>query len=305
MSTSERGFDMSTTRVFFGSLALLALCAGQAAALKVVATTSDLGYFAREIGGSKATVTVICPGSVNPHFLETKPSHVRATAEADLFLEVGLALDLWAAPVRRAANNPRLRVVTCSRGCTILEKPKGPVDPSQGHLHPQGNPHIWLHPRNAMQICSNILAGYKAAMPSASDYFTRRTRSLLERIKTASAEWQAKLAGHKGAGYISYHPSYEYLADFLGLRKVATIEPKPGVPPSSGRVTEVVRIAKAEHVRVILQEVYYPAGAARSVAEATGAKLLILPTLTGGAAGTDTWFDLMSYNVNKLAEALK
>jgi len=286
------------------SALMLATLAAPVGAVKVVATISDLGYFAKEIGGSKAKVTVICPGTINPHFVETRPSHVKSTAECDLFLEVGLALDIWAAPLRRAANNPRMRVVSCSRGCRILEKPSGPVDPSQGHLHPQGNPHLWLHPANAMIICSNILAGYKACMPSAGGYFTQRTRDLLGRIKQKSAVWKKKVASCKGEGYVSYHPSYEYLADFLGLKKVATVEPKPGVPPSSGRVQQVIRIVKARKVKALMQEIYYAPGAAKSICKATGAKLLILPTLTGGAKGTATWFDMMDYNVSRIARAL-
>jgi zinc/manganese transport system substrate-binding protein len=285
-------------------LLLLIVTAGSAGAVKVVATTSDLAYFAKEIGGEKASVTTICPGTVNPHFLETKPSHVKAVSDADLFLEVGLALDLWAAPIRRAAANARLVVVTCSKGCTVLEKPTGPVDPSQGHMHPQGNPHIWTHPKNAMIICSNILAGYKAVDSANTDYYTKRTRQLLQKITDESAKWKQRLAKYKGAGYVSYHPSFEYFADFAGLKKVATIEPKPGVPPASGRVAEVIRLVKANNVKILLQEPYYPAGAAKSVAQATGAKVLTLPTLTGGVRGTDTWFKMMDYCVNQVVKAL-
>lgn len=274
-------------------------------ALKVVATTSDLGYFAREIGGDKVTVHVICPGTANPHFVETKPSDARAVAQAEVFLEIGLALEVWAAPLRRAANNPRLRVVTTSAGVPVLEKPTGTVDPSQGHTHPSGNPHIWHHPNAVMRICSNILAGFRAADPANADYYTQRTRNLLTRIQSESKKWQQQAAKAKGQNYVSYHASYEYLADFLGLNKAGTIEPKPGVPPTSRRVTEVINLVKARNVRLIFQEPFYPAGAGRSVAAATTAKLLILPTATGGAKGADDWFKLMDHNVAQIVGALK
>ncbi len=283
----------------------IAVAAPAGAVVKVVATIPDLAFFAKQIGGDKCTVTTLCPGTVNPHFLETKPSHVKAITNADLFLEVGLALDLWATPLRRAAANRHLIVVTCSKGCTVLEKPTGPVDPSQGHLHPEGNPHIWLHPRNAMIICSNILAGFKAADPANANYWTNNTRKLLQKIVTESAKWRKELAPYKGAGYISYHPSFEYFADFAGLRKVATIEPKPGVPPPPGRVAQVIELVKAHHVKLLLQEPYYPSGAARSVAQATGAKFVLIPTMTGGVKGTETWFKMMQYCVDKVTGTLK
>jgi zinc/manganese transport system substrate-binding protein len=290
------------------SLIALAIitCAGAfltapAGAVKVVATIPDLSFFAKQIGGQKCAVTTICPGTVNPHFLETKPSHVKAIADADLFLEIGLALDMWAVPIRRAANNSGLIVVTCSKGCTVLEKPTGPVDPSQGHLHPEGNPHLWLHPRNAMYICSNILAGYKRADPANSSYWTENCRALLETIQKESSKWRQQLAPCKGKGYISYHPSFEYFADYAGMRKIATIEPKPGVPPPSGRVAQVIKLVQSNNVKMLLQEPYYPGGAAKSVAEATGAKYLVLPTLTGGVPGTETWFKMMQYCVDKVA----
>jgi zinc/manganese transport system substrate-binding protein len=283
------------------TLAVLAgLLAAPAHAVKVVATIPDLAFFAKQIGGTKCAVTTLCPGTTNPHFLETKPSNVTATAQANLFLEVGLALDLWAAPVRRAANNKNLVVVTCSKGCTILEKPTGAVDPSQGHLHPQGNPHIWLHPSNAMIIVSNILAGYKAADPGNAEYFTNNARTLLNRIQTSAATWKQELAHAKGAAYISYHPSFEYFADFAGMHKAATIEPKPGVPPPSGRVAQIINIVKEQHVKMLLQETYYPGGCAEAVAKATGAKYIVAPTLSGGAPGTEDWFKLMQYLVDQV-----
>lgn len=278
---------------------------GPAGAVQVVATIPDLSFFAKQIGGQKCAVTTICPGTVNPHFLETKPSHVRAIADADLFLEVGLALDLWAVPIRRAANNARLIVVTCSNGCTVLEKPTGPVDPSQGHTHPQGNPHLWLHPRNAMIICSNILAGYKRADPANAEYWTSNCRALLEKIQSESSKWRQQLAPCTGVGYVSYHQSFEYFADYAGLKKVATIEPKPGVPPPSGRVAQVINLVNAQHVKMLLQEPYYPGGAAKSVAQATGAQYIVLPTLTGGVPGTETWFKMIQYCVDKVAAAAR
>lgn len=286
-------------------VAVMASCALPASALNVVADTSTVGYFAREIGGDRVNVTVICPGTSNPHFLETTPGHVRATANANVFLEVGLGLAPWTAPLRRAARNPNLRVVTTSAGVTVLEKPTGTVDPSQGHMHPQGNPHIHLHPNNAMRMCSNILAGYRAADPRNADYYTQRTRSLLNRIQNDSAKWRNQMAPHRGAGYVSYHASYEYLANFLGLTKVATIEPKPGVPPSSARVTNVINLVKNRNVRLLLQEPYYPPGAARSIAASTNAKLVTLPVDVGGVPGTATWFSLMEHNVTQIRNALR
>lgn len=285
--------------------AIVATSGVPASALNVVADTSTVGYFARDIGGDRVNVTVIAPGTVNPHFIETTPGHVRATANADVFLEVGLGMTPWAAPLRRAARNPNLRVVTVSNGATILEVPTGTVDPSQGHTHPQGNPHIHLHPNNAMRICANILAGFRAADPGNSDYYTQRTRSLLERIRSESLKWRNQMAAHRGTGYVSYHASYEYLADFFGLTKVATIEPKPGVPPSSARVGQVIRLVNDRNVKLLLQEPYYPPGAARSIAATTPATMVTLPVDVGGVSGTSTWFSLMEHNVNQILSALR
>lgn len=285
--------------------AIVVTSAAPAAALNVVADTSTVGYFAREIGGDRVNVTVIAPGTVNPHFVETTPGHVRAVANANVFLEVGMGMTPWAAPLRRAARNPNLRVVTVSDGATVLEKPTGTVDPSQGHMHPQGNPHIHLHPNNAMRICANILAGYRAADPRNADYYTQRTRSLLERIRTESLKWREQMAPHRGQGYVSYHASYEYFADFFGITKVATIEPRPGVPPSSARVSNVINLVNNRNVRMLWQEPYYPPGAARSIASATNATMVTLPIDVGGVSGTGTWFSLMEHNVNQVRNALR
>ncbi len=279
-------------------------CAPAAAKLKVVCEISDLGYFAKRIAGDLAEITVLCPGAINPHFLEARPSHVRATAEADLFLEIGLSCVPAAREIRKAAANPRLRVVVCSKGVKVRDVPRERIDPSQGHLHPFGNPHIWLSPRNAMIIVGNVLNAFRAVDRAHADVYTANARKLLQEIQQRTKDWQRRMAPFKGKTYVSYHQTYEYFADFFGVRRACTLEEKLGVPPSAAHVRHVIETVNANDTRLILQEVFYPGGAAKSVAADTKAKVIISPTSTG-ALGTKSWFDVIERLVRAFEEAYK
>jgi zinc/manganese transport system substrate-binding protein len=75
---------------------------------------------------------------------------------------------------------------------------------------------------------------------------------------------------------VSYHRSFPYLYRWLGLEEVATIEPRPGIPPDPAHVARVLATMKATGARVIIQEVFYPRSTSQTLARLTGATLVVL-----------------------------
>ncbi len=126
------------------------------AAVQIVASTTDIKSIAESIGGDRVTVRSIATGKDNPHFVEALPSYMIMVSKAALYLKIGLGLDFWADPIIDGSRNGRLAVADCSEGVEVLEKPSGPVDASMGDVHPQGNPHYWLDPRNGLIMARNI-----------------------------------------------------------------------------------------------------------------------------------------------------
>ena len=115
-----------------------------AAKINIVASTSDLAYFAKGIGGEMVEVSYIALPASDIHFVDARPSYIVKVAKADIVLKVGLELDLWMDLIIDGSRNGRLVVVDCSRNVPVLEKPTQKVDASMGDVHPLGNPHYCL-----------------------------------------------------------------------------------------------------------------------------------------------------------------
>ena len=156
--------------------------------------------------------------------------------------------------------------------------------------------------RIAIQI-ENRLAELR---PADSKYFEQRLSDFKIRINEANKRWAAALAPYRGAKIITYHNSWPNFARHFALDVAGYVEPKPGVPPSPSHTFELINLMKQQHVKAILMEPYFDAKTPQSIAERTGAKLVVLyPSVGGAKSGTDDYFQLFDTNVANLVKALK
>ncbi len=159
------------------------------AEVRVVTTITDLAWAAREVGGNHVRVRVLCSGNEDPHFVAPTPSLVAAVGDADLFVEIGLSLEIWSERLLDGAGNPGVRpgapgYVLASQGVATLERPVT-LSRSQGDLHPEGNPHIWLDPLAMKKIASNIAEGLVRVDPEHAADYRDRSVALGDRIDRA------------------------------------------------------------------------------------------------------------------------
>jgi zinc/manganese transport system substrate-binding protein len=150
-----------------------------------------------------------------------------------------------------------VQIVDCSQGVHVLEKPTGKVDASMGDVHPDGNPHYWLDPRNGAAVAHNVAEAFaKADAAHAADYRTRAEAfaKQCEAVWQKNAETAKKLASHD---LFTYHRSWSYFADAFGFEVVNTVEPVPGIPPTARHLQELVDQAKARKVGVLIEEPYF------------------------------------------------
>ncbi|NOT34169.1 MAG: zinc ABC transporter substrate-binding protein [Candidatus Eisenbacteria bacterium] len=255
--------------------AALAAASPVEAKLRIAASTNDLASIAATVGGEQVEVFSIARPNADPHRVEALPSYMVKVSRAQLFLEVGLGLDQWANAILEGSRNASVQTVDCSKGVRVLEKPGGKVDASMGDVHPDGNPHYWLDPRNGAIVATNIaeaLARLDAA--HAADY-----RSRAEAFgREADAAWQrgrSLAATLPSRTVFTYHRSWSYLADAFGLEVAATVEPVPGIPPTVRQLAELVRVAKARKIGLLIQEPYYSAEAGRFLAREAGVRTVI------------------------------
>lgn len=276
--------------------------------LNIVTTTTPLASIAEEVGGNFVSVASIGSGDEDPHFIAAKPSFMMKAKKADLWIRIGLELEIgYEGLILQGSRNPRIQInapghLDASEGIIKLEVPTEKIDRSMGDVHPLGNPHYWLDPYNGRIIAKNICNRFKQLDPEhAADYDTNLA-AFLSRLDNAMAGWVAKLKPFKHSKIVTYHRSWSYFANRFNLDVVAELEPKPGIPPTPSHVLQVIKTMKADKVKVILTEPFYERQNAQTVADKTGAKVIVVPNAPD--EHVKTYIEMLDNIVTKLTEAL-
>jgi len=273
------------------------------AKLNVVASSSDLAAIAKSIGGDLVSAKYIVDGRSDPHFIEVLPSYMVMVTRADVYLKIGLGLDFWAQPIIDGSRNGRLKIVDCSRGISVLEKSSEPVNASMGDVHPQGNPHYWLDPANALIMAHNIAEGLAASDPANAGAYNDGLAKFTELLNDKIVTWQQDAAPLQGIQIITYHNSWPYFCRAFGIKVAGFVEPKPGIEPTASHTAEIIDLVKAQGIRVIGKEPYFSDKAPKSIAAATGALVIDLPPSVSGAPGMDDYFSLIDTLIARLLAA--
>lgn len=264
---------------------LLLLAPGAASAkLRVAASTTDLASIAASVGGDAVEVFAIARPGADAHRIEALPSHMVRVAKSRVYLAVGLGLDPWAAAVIDGSRNAKLEIVDCSRGIHALEKPSGRVDASMGDVHPEGNPHYWLDPRNGAIVARTIADAFAKVDPAGAAGYRRRAEAFAGEARAAYERGRAAAAALPAKTLFTYHRSWSYLADAFGLEVVSTVEPVPGIPPTARHLAALVRGAKERNVKTLLQEPYFSPDAGRFLTREAGVRVVTAAASCADAA---------------------
>lgn len=291
--------------------ALLAASAPARAQLEVVTSTTDLYDIARAVGGEHIRAVHISEGFQDPHFVEAKPSFILRLRNADVFAFVGLDLEIgWMPLLLQGARNRKLQpgqpgYLDVSRAIDVLDVPAGAVDRSQGDVHPLGNPHYWLHPANARRIARLFANTFAALDPPRARAYAQGATRFEQQLDEQERAWEPLLATIRGKPVVAWHTSWRYLAEYAGLEIVGFMEPRPGVPPSPAQLAGLIATMRRTGARVIIMEPFYDRKLADVVADRVGATVLELPPSVGGVKAATDYFRLMTYNFERLAEALR
>jgi zinc/manganese transport system substrate-binding protein len=281
------------------------------AKLNVVATLPDYGAIGEEVGGDKIKVTSICKGTEDAHFVDARPSYIRVLNQADVLIEGGAEMEIgWLPPLVNAARNEKILSdapghVILSRNIQLLELPTGPVDRSQGDVHPLGNPHYWMDPSNGKIIAKVLAETFGRLDPVNTAYFQSNAQKFNERLDKKIAEWTKLMEPYRGTKVVTYHKSYNYLLHRFGLELVGTIEPKPGVEPSPSYIAGLIPRLKTADVKLVMIEPFRPRKTPDYVAQTIGAKLLIIPEKVGGNEKVKDYISLFDYDFAQITAALK
>ena len=295
---------MKLTRILL-ALVMLSLPLSATAAVKVVAATSDLAYYARVIGGDQVDVTAIASPTADLHYVEVRPSYMVKLKDADLALKVGLELDMWMNRLIDGSRNNKVKVVDCSEYIHPLEVPTFKADASHGDLHRFGNPHYWLGPDNLEPITQAIMEGLSEVDPDHAAIFKQNRDAFLADVEQQLPSIKVLAEPLKGTELITYHNSWPYFAAYFGIELPIFIEKYAGVAPSPSHISDVIDFVKGHGVKVIAMEPYFDKRVPEKIASATGVKVVTLYPSIGGRDKNETYVDWLRGNVQALVDAEK
>lgn len=250
--------------------------------LNVVCTLPDLAAVTEQVGGQFITLSCLAGPSEDPHFVDPRPSFVKVLNKADLLIEGGIELEVgWLPPLVQNARNSKILVgqsghLNAAENVDIKERPTGPVDRSQGDVHPLGNPHYMMDPMNAVAVAQNIAARLGQLSPAHANDFKNNAQQFADEIKKQLPEWEKTLAGVKGQKVITYHRSFPYFLDRFGLVFFDALEPKPGVEPSPSHIADLIKRGRDAGIKLILIEENRPKRTPERVAQDLGGKVVVL-----------------------------
>jgi zinc/manganese transport system substrate-binding protein len=279
------------------------------AELKVVATTSEYGALASEIGGQRVSVITVAKPTEDPHFVDARPSQIVALSRADVLIEGGAELEVgWLPPLLDGARNGKILAggtgrVVASEGIQLLDIPAA-ADRSQGDTHVAGNPHFMLDPVNAKVVAAHIARTFSALDPGGAAAYAAGLASFNTTIDGKMKAWTAAMQPFSGREIVTYHPTWRYFARRFNLKADTFLEPKPGIPPSPPHLAQVMQKMQAQNIRVLLVEPYQPRKTAEGVASRTNATLVEVCQFPGALPNTATYAQLMDENVKRISQAL-
>jgi zinc/manganese transport system substrate-binding protein len=288
---------------------LLAYSSGFAQ-IKVVTTITDLQSITKLIGGENVDAFAIATGFQNPHFVDPKPSYILKLSRADVFVTVGLDLEIgWVPPLLNSARNSKIEkggegYVDASVNIPLLNVPTS-ASRGQGDIHVFGNPHYWLDPLNGKIIARNVFDALVRVDPDHRSQYESNLKKFNETIDRKMKEWADKMHPFAGTRIIAYHDEWPYFEKRFGLQVADFLEPKPGIPPTPSQLLKVINEMKRDHIKIIIISPYFTTESGELVARNAGGKLVTLATSVGANDRIKTYYDLFDYNISQLLDALK
>jgi zinc/manganese transport system substrate-binding protein len=280
------------------------------AAINVFACEPEWGALAREIGGEKVSTYSATTALQDPHRLEAKPSLIARIRSADLVVCSGSELEVgWLPLLLTQSGNSKVQpgspgYLEASQFVVRLEIPKV-IDRSLGDIHPGGNPHIHLDPRNLAKVAGVLAERLVQVDPANATAYRSGSAAFLERWQEAIARWEKEGARLKGVPIVVYHKDMSYFISWLGMREAGSLEPKPGIPPTPSHLADLVERMKREPAKVIVYSAYNSPKAAEFLSERTGIPQVMLPFTIGGSDKVKDLFGLFDDTIGRLLATVK
>jgi len=275
------------------------------AKVNIFACEPEWAALSTEIGGDLVEVYTATKAHQDVHYMRAKPSLLAAMRKADLVFCSGASLESgWLPILLQKAGKPDVQQNTVGwlmasdfvRKLDVMEH----VDRSMGHIHPEGNPHVHLNPHNILDIVDILTERLFIIDQDNGATYDANALAFKEKWKQAIARWKVEREALKGSNVVVYHKSWSYLTDWLGMNTIASLEPKPGLPPTTAHLESVLQTLKGKSVKAILVAPFENDDAAQWLSARTNIPILRMPYTIGGSDQADTLESLLDESLSLL-----
>ncbi|MGI9263859.1 MAG: metal ABC transporter substrate-binding protein, partial [Gammaproteobacteria bacterium] len=177
------------------------------------------------------------------------------------------------------------------------------VDRAEGDIHPFGNPHLQMDPRNIAAVAGPLAEQLASLDPDNSEKYAELYENFRDRWQLAIDRWTAAAANVAGMDIVSHHNSWVYLINWLGLVQVGTLEQKPGIEPGAKHLAALLKTMEEREVRLIIRSAYQSPRASEWLSGRTGIPAEVLPHTVGSTDEAVDLFDWYETLIAKLTRA--
>lgn len=274
--------------------------------VKVFACEPEWAALAQEVGGDRVETFSATSAMQNPHYIRARPSLISKVRKADLLICSGASLEIGWLPILLKKASSDLQPgstghILAAQLVPMLEVPVV-IDRSMGDIHPEGNPHVHLNPYNLITVGKSLAGRLSEIDSENASFYKNNYRDFLSRFSAAISRWESEAAALKGKPVVVHHQTFVYLIDWLGMKRVGTLEPKPGIPPTTSHLKNLLQKLRSNPADVIIRTPYDPDGASEWLSEKTGTKAVVLPYTIGGDEQSGDLFALFDRTIALLKE---
>jgi zinc/manganese transport system substrate-binding protein len=289
---------------------LLLLSSQVHAALNVFACEPEWAALTQQLAGDKASIYTVTGALQDPHRVEARPSLIAKARRAQLLVCTGAELETaWLPVVLRESGNGAIQpggagYFEAAQAVRMLEVPTR-LDRADGDVHTAGNPHIQTDPRNFLPVADALSKRLIQLDPANAAHYRQQFAAFDRQWRTALAKWEKQATPLKGMPVIVQHRGFPYLNDWLGLKQVAELEPKPGMEPSAAYLGQVLGQLQQHPAKMVIRAAYQDGRPSEWLAERAHISAVTLPFTVGGTPQAGDLFALFDDTVQRLLAGLK
>jgi len=284
--------------IYLGIICGLLFSNSAQAALNVFACEPEWAALAKAIGGDKLTVYSATTAMQDPHHIQARPGLIAKARRADLLVCSGAELEIgWLPLLLRKSGNASVQPGQPGNfaAADYVEKLGVPekLDRSLGDVHAEGNPHIHTSPENIILVAAALQQRIGELDPDNADTYHSQYALFEKNWRQKMQQWRQRAVALKGTNIVTHHKYWVYLNHWSGMNVLATLEPVPGVSPSSSHLAKLKKQLSQQEVKMIIHVAYVSDRPSQWLSEQTGAPVVVLPATVDFQDGQtlSQWFD--------------